>query len=220
MTTGASTRSPVRFGVSTWRRSRPAPEGPAGRPPRPTPRKPRKPRKPPRRPDPPGPPDRKKTRTPRKRRSTPKRFQRWLHRKPSPAASSKPRPRTASRPRMSRLSSRSGPPTCSDCRPSTPTTASEATGTGRPRGGTLAGRLPVLDAIDQAREHDELSGGFKSVAASLQSATSRLGLVTYGDKGDPFDPKIHEALTHSYSSDVAEDTCVEILQPGYKVGDR
>jgi len=85
---------------------------------------------------------------------------------------------------------------------------------------TLAGLLPVLDAIDQAREHGELSGGFKSVADSLQAALGRLGLVTYGDKGDPFDPKIHEALTHSYSSDVTEDTCVEILQPGYKVGDR
>ncbi len=85
---------------------------------------------------------------------------------------------------------------------------------------TLAGLLPALDAIDQAREHGELSGGFKSVADSLQSALSRLGLVTYGEKGDPFDPKIHEALTHSYSSDVAEDTCVEILQPGYKVGER
>ena len=85
---------------------------------------------------------------------------------------------------------------------------------------TLGGLLPVLDAIDQAREHGELSGGFKSVADSLQAATGRLGLVTYGEKGDPFDPKIHEALTHSYSSDVAEDTCVEILQPGYKVGER
>ncbi len=86
--------------------------------------------------------------------------------------------------------------------------------------GTLAGLLPVLDAIDQAREHGELSGGFKSVADSLQAALGRLGLVTYGEKGDAFDPKIHEALTHSYSSDVAEDTCVEILQPGYKVGER
>jgi molecular chaperone GrpE len=86
--------------------------------------------------------------------------------------------------------------------------------------GTLSGLLPVLDAIDQAREHGELSGGFKSVADSLQAALGRLGLVAYGEKGDPFDPKIHEALTHSYSSDVTEDTCVEILQPGYKVGDR
>jgi molecular chaperone GrpE len=85
---------------------------------------------------------------------------------------------------------------------------------------TLTGLLPVLDAIGQAREHGELSGGFKSVADSLQSALGKLGLVTYGEKGDPFDPKIHEALTHSYSSEVAEVTCVEILQPGYKVGDR
>ena len=73
--------------------------------------------------------------------------------------------------------------------------------------GTLIGLLPVLDAIDQARDHGELSGGFKSVADSLQAALGRLGLVTYGEKGDPFDPKIHEALTHSYSSDVTEDTC-------------
>jgi molecular chaperone GrpE len=85
---------------------------------------------------------------------------------------------------------------------------------------TLGGLLPVLDAINQAREHGELSGGFKSVADSLQAALGRLGLVTYGEKGDPFDPKIHEALIHSYSSDVTEDTCVEILQPGYKVGER
>src|SRR5579862_1670396 len=85
---------------------------------------------------------------------------------------------------------------------------------------TLAGLLPVLDAISQARDHGELSGGFKSVADSLQAALGRLGLVTYGEKGDPFDPKIHEALTSTYSPDVAEDTCVEILQPGYQVGDR
>ena len=85
---------------------------------------------------------------------------------------------------------------------------------------TLTGLLPVLDAIDQAREHGELSGGFKSVADSLQAALGRLGLVTYGEKGDAFDPKIHEALTYSYSPDVTEDSCVEILQPGYKVGEK
>jgi molecular chaperone GrpE len=84
----------------------------------------------------------------------------------------------------------------------------------------LAGLLPALDAISQARDHGELSGGFKSVAESLQAALGRLGLVAYGEKGDRFDPKIHEALTSSYSPDVAEDTCVEILQPGYKVGDK
>jgi len=86
--------------------------------------------------------------------------------------------------------------------------------------GTLSELLPVLDAIGQAREHGELSGGFKSVADSLQAAVGKLGLVSYGQRGDAFDPKIHEALTHTYSPDVDEDTCVEIFQPGYKVGER
>jgi molecular chaperone GrpE len=80
--------------------------------------------------------------------------------------------------------------------------------------------LPVLDAINQAREHGELSGGFKSVADSLQSAVGKLGLVSYGQRGDAFDPKIHEALSYSDSPDVTEDTCVDIFQPGYKVGER
>ena len=84
----------------------------------------------------------------------------------------------------------------------------------------LSELLPVLDAIGQAREHGELSGGFKSVADSLQAAVGKLGLVSYGQRGDAFDPKIHEALTHTYSPDVDEDTCVEIFQPGYKVGER
>jgi molecular chaperone GrpE len=84
----------------------------------------------------------------------------------------------------------------------------------------LTDLLPVLDAIGQAREHGELSGGFKSVADSLQAALGKLGLISYGQRGDLFDPKYHEALTHSYSQDVAEVTCVEILQPGYKVGER
>jgi molecular chaperone GrpE len=80
--------------------------------------------------------------------------------------------------------------------------------------------LPVLDDIARAREHGELTGGFKSVAESLESAAVKLGLGTYGEDGDPFDPRLHEALMHSYSPDVTEATCVRILQPGYRVGDR
>jgi molecular chaperone GrpE len=84
----------------------------------------------------------------------------------------------------------------------------------------LSELLPVLDAVGQAREHGELSGGFKSVADALQAAVGKLGLVSYGERGDAFDPTIHEALTSTYSDDVTEDTCVEIFQPGYKVGER
>src|SRR5580693_6117030 len=84
----------------------------------------------------------------------------------------------------------------------------------------LAEMLPALDDIGRAREHGELSGGFKSVAESLESAVAKLGLVSYGEKGEPFDPVIHEALLHSYSDEVSVPTCVQILQPGYKIGDR
>jgi molecular chaperone GrpE len=84
----------------------------------------------------------------------------------------------------------------------------------------LSELLPVLDDIGRAREHGELSGGFKSVAESLEGIAVKLGLSTFGEGGDPFDPTLHDALMHSYSADVTETTCVQILQPGYKVGDR
>lgn len=80
--------------------------------------------------------------------------------------------------------------------------------------------LPVLDNIGRAREHGELSGGFKSVAESIEAALTKLGLVRYGEVGEPFDPTVHDALMHSYSGEVAEPTCVQILQPGYKVAKR
>jgi molecular chaperone GrpE len=84
----------------------------------------------------------------------------------------------------------------------------------------LHGLLPVLDDIGRAREHGELTGGFKSVAESLEGIVVKLGLTAFGESGDPFDPTLHEALMHSYSADVTEPTAVQILQPGYKVGER
>jgi len=84
----------------------------------------------------------------------------------------------------------------------------------------LHGLLPVLDDIGRAREHGELTGGFKSVADSLEGIVVKLGLTAFGEAGDPFDPTLHEALMHSYSADVTEPTAVQILQPGYKVGER
>ncbi|MGP4109418.1 nucleotide exchange factor GrpE [Streptomyces sp. 4N509B] len=80
--------------------------------------------------------------------------------------------------------------------------------------------LPVLDDIGRARDHGELVGGFKQVAESLETVAAKMGLMQFGKEGEPFDPTIHEALMHSYSPDVTETTCVQILQPGYRIGDR
>ena len=86
--------------------------------------------------------------------------------------------------------------------------------------GLLTELLPVLDDVGRAREHGELTGGFKSVAESLETVAAKMGLQQFGKEGEPFDPTIHEALMHSYAPDVTEDTCVAILQPGYRIGER
>jgi molecular chaperone GrpE len=84
----------------------------------------------------------------------------------------------------------------------------------------LSDLLPVLDDVGRARDHGELVGGFKSVAESLETVVAKMGLQQFGKEGEPFDPTIHEALMHSYAPDVTETTCVAILQPGYRIGER
>ena len=80
--------------------------------------------------------------------------------------------------------------------------------------------LSILDDIDRASEHGELTGGFKAVADQVIAITNKLGLERYGDTSSTFDPTIHEALMHERSSDVTETTITKILQPGYKFKER
>jgi molecular chaperone GrpE len=87
-------------------------------------------------------------------------------------------------------------------------------------GAVLTELLALLDDVDRAEQHGELTGGFKAVADQLNSITSRIGLEKYGTAGEAFDPQIHEALMHDESADVAVATATKILQPGYKYRER
>jgi molecular chaperone GrpE len=78
----------------------------------------------------------------------------------------------------------------------------------------------VLDDLRSAREHEELSGGFKAVADEVERVAGKYGLEAFGQPGDPFDPHIHEALLHAHATGITGPTCVEILQPGYRIGDK
>ncbi len=84
----------------------------------------------------------------------------------------------------------------------------------------MVGLLPVLDDLDRARSHGEVEGGFALVADGLEATLTKLGLARFGDAGEPFDPTVHEALTHGLSAEVTEPVCAEIYQPGYRVGER
>ena len=85
----------------------------------------------------------------------------------------------------------------------------------------LAPITEVLDTIDRAREHGPLDEGFRTVADQLERVVAGLGLTKFGSPGDPFDPTIHEALSHlGEDPDVEVTTCKVIAKAGYKIGDR
>ena len=85
----------------------------------------------------------------------------------------------------------------------------------------LAPIVDVLDTIDRAREHGDLDAGFQAVADQLERVVAGAGLVKYGEPGDAFDPRLHEALSHiGEDPDVEVTTCKVIAKAGYRIGDR
>ena len=86
--------------------------------------------------------------------------------------------------------------------------------------GALLELLPILDDLDRAVEHGELTGGFKAVADQILNTTKKLGLEKFGETPSIFDPNIHEALMHETSNEVKETTVTKILQFGYRYKER
>ncbi len=84
--------------------------------------------------------------------------------------------------------------------------------------------LPVLDDLERAlvaaEEHEEakLHEGVGLVARELRKALEREGLEEIETAG-AFDPHVHEALL-SQPSELDEGSVVEVLQKGYRLGDR
>jgi molecular chaperone GrpE len=84
--------------------------------------------------------------------------------------------------------------------------------------------LPVLDdlerALGAAEQHEEakLEDGVRLVHRSLADALSREGLAEIDTDGK-FDPHVHEALL-TQPSEAEEGSVIEVLQRGYKLGDR
>ncbi|WP_316670214.1 nucleotide exchange factor GrpE [uncultured Propionibacterium sp.] len=85
----------------------------------------------------------------------------------------------------------------------------------------VADLMPVLDAIQLAKSHGDLDGGFKMVADELEKVAAKHGLVVFGTVGDPFDPTHHEALMEvPLEEKVTVTTLSQVIQPGYQLRDR
>src|SRR5436305_12122024 len=84
--------------------------------------------------------------------------------------------------------------------------------------------IPILDdlgrALEAAAEHQEakLEDGVRLVHRSLSELLARQGLSEIETDGQ-FDPHVHEALL-SQPSDEEEGSVIEVVQKGYKLGDR
>jgi molecular chaperone GrpE len=82
--------------------------------------------------------------------------------------------------------------------------------------------LPAIDDLDRAEAHGDLTEGspLTIVAQKLRAGFEKYGLVRVGEKGERFDPKLHEALVRVASSEVEFDTVADVIEAGYLLGDR
>jgi molecular chaperone GrpE len=81
--------------------------------------------------------------------------------------------------------------------------------------------LPVLDDLALAEAHGDLADGPMAVIAQkLRAGLDRFGLTVVGEKGDVFDPHLHEALVQLPNPEVTVNTVADVIAPGYKLGER
>jgi molecular chaperone GrpE len=84
-------------------------------------------------------------------------------------------------------------------------------------GAVLGALLPVLDDLERARAHGDLTGAFGSVGEALVTVVGKLGLEPYAASGDPFDPQIHEAVMAAAPAEDSDVPVVaDVFRPGYR----
>ena len=105
------------------------------------------------------------------------------------------------------------------------TARDEASRAVRAAEGLVSELLPVLDdlerALEAAEQHEEakLEEGVRLVHRALADVLARAGLAEIDTDG-AFDPHVHEALLTQPVEDAEPGSVVQVLQKGYRLGDR
>jgi molecular chaperone GrpE len=94
------------------------------------------------------------------------------------------------------------------------------------KGRVLKEMLPVVDNLERAIEHATNQAGTNPIVEGVQlvlrqflTAFERLDVTPIEAAGQPFDPNLHEAISQM-ESEAPPGTVVQVLQRGYKSGDR
>lgn len=90
--------------------------------------------------------------------------------------------------------------------------------------GLMRSLLPIVDNLERALGHvedksDSFTQGIEMIAKQFEDVLAGQGLELISSVGEPFDPNIHEALTHQPSEQYPADTVMEEFQRGYRLGD-
>ncbi len=95
---------------------------------------------------------------------------------------------------------------------------------GNGKADTIGKLLPVYDnlerALNQPTEDAAYKKGVEMTMAELVKILGAMGVEIYGEKGDSFDPNLHNAVMHTEEEGTEENTIVQVFQKGFKMGDR
>ncbi len=88
---------------------------------------------------------------------------------------------------------------------------------------TVAELLPIIDNIERAAAFSadsSVKDGLVMIFKSVEAVFSKLGVEAFGNKGDKFDPNLHNAVMHEENAELGEGEISEVFQKGYKKGNK
>ena len=93
------------------------------------------------------------------------------------------------------------------------------------KGAVVAEFLPVIDNIERAinapdSDYESLKKGVEMTLEGLVNALEKLGVESFGEAGESFDPNLHNAVMHVEDESLDENVITDVFQKGYKVGDK
>lgn len=90
-------------------------------------------------------------------------------------------------------------------------------------GDAIAQVLPVIDNMERAAlysDAEKVAEGVKMTLKSFSDILERMGITSFGEPGDAFDPVLHNAVMHVEDETLGESVIKEVFQKGYKKGDK
>ncbi|MGW9020644.1 nucleotide exchange factor GrpE [Leucobacter chromiiresistens] len=81
--------------------------------------------------------------------------------------------------------------------------------------------LTVLDDLDRAEKHGDLAEGsaFATIAQKIRGTFERIGVQSFGETGEVFDPQIHEAIAQVPVPGTEQQTVLDVIERGYRIGE-